>query len=41
MTCDGRDLLVWKSEHIDATPALVAELASFRSQLIDALNSTD
>jgi hypothetical protein len=40
ITRNGRDLFVWKSQHLEATPAVLAALANFRSQLLSALNST-
>ena len=36
-TRNSRDLFVWKSQHLEATPALLASLASFRSALLTAL----
>lgn len=36
-TRNGRDLFVWKSHHLEATPSLLAALASFRAALLSAL----
>jgi hypothetical protein len=38
VTRDARDLFVWKKQEIEATPALLAQLASFRSALLSALD---
>jgi hypothetical protein len=37
-TRNGRDLFVWKSQSIEATPALLAQLTSFRSALLSAVD---
>jgi hypothetical protein len=34
VTRSGRDLFVWKSQHVEATPSLLSALANFRSQLV-------
>lgn len=41
ITRNGRDLFVWKSQHLEATPALLAALASFRSTLLSAINDSE
>jgi hypothetical protein len=38
ITRHGRDLFVWKSQHVEATPALLSALANFRSQLLSTLD---
>ena len=38
-TRNGHDMFVWKSQHVEATPELLASLDGFRSSLVSALNS--
>ena len=34
VTRNARDLFVWKTQHLEATPDFLAQLASFRSTLL-------